>query len=75
VTAIPDTWLNGEWTDEQRAVLTVAEVLADQADKQRPWWRRRKNTPMDFIPVARMSVTALLVAGWQPPEYGRKDTP
>lgn len=61
-------WLDGEWTPEQGAVITIATYIVAMARK--PWWHRRKPHPMDFVPVARDAVTILVNQGWTPPGSG-----
>lgn len=52
-------WMEGRpWTVDQQAVIDVAEVMAKFAPK-RGLFRRRKASPMEFIPIARVIVSRL----------------
>ena len=45
------------WSPRQLAVIVAAETMA--AEQRRRWWRRRRPT-MDFVPMARWVVGALV---------------
>ena len=52
------------FTKSMQATALVAKALADSARK--PWWRRRKPTPFDFVPAARLVVAELIAEGHVP---------
>lgn len=55
-----EEWKHSGLNDERKAVVLVAEGLANVSNVNLRWWQRKRH-PMDFIPIAREVVAILLL--------------
>jgi hypothetical protein len=55
-----DLWKVTMRHPDVQLALRLAEALAEQSNLNRPWWRRRRATPFEFVIPASEAVRAAL---------------